>query len=79
MALIENLTEEDQALLQTVLENMQKANPQLAWEINPMESDSDISSRLLLLEQKIDKLINKLELIFGDQILHNGKFINIKH
>ena len=39
-------------------------------------SDTD-SARLKQLEEKVDKLINKIEMIFGSHILIDGRFMII--
>lgn len=40
----------------------------------PAAVDADIEKRLGVLEAKMDQILAKLNLIFGDQVLINGRF-----
>jgi len=37
-----------------------------------------VEERLQRIEDKVDTLLNRLDLIFGDQVVLNGRFVNIK-
>jgi len=39
--------------------------------------DPAIEQRLTALDVKVDSIINKLNLIFGDTVLLNGKFVSV--
>jgi len=41
------------------------------------EISKDIEERLLLIEEKLDKLLSNLALVFGSHVLVNGRFVNI--
>lgn len=43
------------------------------------EISADTTERLLRLEEKIDALYAKLNLIFGDQVLLNGHFVSVNY
>jgi len=72
------------------LENLSEANvgalkEHFAAQIAPINPDAklnvyeqvSVQERLGVLEGKIDSLVNKLSLIFGDAVLLDGRFVNI--
>ena len=76
--------------VESLLGTMKLVNPQLNWQVftddakpHPThhvvhpEVSEDTTQRLLRIEEKVDTLLTRLDLIFGDQVLVNGKFTNI--
>ena len=54
-------------------------NTLMNYESDRRKPDAiDVPSRLVLIENKLDELIRKLSLIFGDCVLVDGKFISVK-
>ena len=81
MALLENLTEQNVNELQKVFELMKLGNPDLQYSFynqnEASESDApDLQSRITMLEEKINRLTRKIDLIFGKAVLINGRFVD---
>jgi hypothetical protein len=83
--IIENLNPQDTKDLNEFLTDMQRANPQLKWDIFPMgekthhvvhpEISQDMKDALLKIQGEIALLHNKIELIFGGHVLMHGRFV----
>ena len=54
-----------------------EAKPHPSHYIVHPEISKDFEERLLLIEQKVDAVLNRLEAIFGDQVLINGRFLDL--
>lgn len=81
MALLENLTEQNVTELLKVFELMKLGNPDLQYNFynqdEKCESDApDLQSRITMLEEKINRLTRKIDLIFGKAVLINGRFVD---
>ncbi len=78
---IENLRPADITELRQSLEEMRTRavdpNPSLKATVFPQE-DLKFSKRLSALEDKVDFIISKLNNIFGDSVLINGRFQDLK-
>ena len=88
MANIKNLTEQNVEELQELFDKMKLVNPALEWQFytqnektkvieNLTKDDSDVLSTLIMLEEKMDALNRKLDLIFGKYVLIKGRFVNV--
>ena len=86
MAEIHGMNQKNVENLQTLLEDEKKLNPALNWNIfnerdEPILTSPEkqaISIQVKALEDKIDKVQNKIDLIFDDHILINGRFFKPK-
>lgn len=78
---IKNLDKPSAEFLNFIVKSMQEVNPVIKFRISPEgeELKASDSERLDILEQKLDRLINKIDLIFGNTILIDGRFENLKH
>ena len=79
---IKNLTEEQANELDFQLGNMKRVNPSLWWAAYqqntniPEPTEPELLQRIGELENKIESLTMKLEHIFGNHLLFNGRFID---
>lgn len=71
-----NLTQENVASLTRRLKKMTNDNPDLNYKFFEQEDGIEQDSSIQRLEQKIDALSAKLDLIFGDYVLIDGQWIN---
>lgn len=76
---IRNLREIESEILQNVVQKMQEVSPEISYRTFKQGEEPKVNDteRLDALEQKIDKLISKIELIFGDSVLIDGRFRKI--
>jgi len=78
MGQLENMRQEDVDFFRKEVEKLQQiANPDLTFKTFPQE-DLNFSKRLTVLEEKVDCILARLENIFGDAILINGRFQSLK-
>ena len=73
MGQIENMRLEDVEVIGREIEKLKKENPDLEFKTFPME-DLDFAKRLTVLEEKMDKILIRLHHIFGEYVLINGRF-----
>ncbi len=73
---IRNMTEQEASILQNVVQKMQEVSPRIACRTFNQDEEHKISDkeRLEALEQKVDKILSKLDLIFGNAVLVDGRF-----
>lgn len=76
MGQIENMLPQDVEAIQAEIMRLKEVNPDLKFKTFPME-DLDFAKRLTALEEKVDSILTKLNNIFGDYVLINGKFQDI--
>ncbi len=74
---IKNLDSTSLEFLNSIVKGMQTVNPVIKSRIfvEGEELKASDSSRLNIVEQKLDKLINKIDLIFGDAIQYGKETI----
>lgn len=75
MAQINNLNPENLDGLKGFVKNMQQNSPEVTIKTYPMDQ-GPISNEELA--EKVDKLSAKIDLIFGNSVLINGVFQEIK-
>jgi hypothetical protein len=75
MAMLTGLTEGNVGALKQCFSEMKAVNPQAEMKI--YEGLPSIDERLSVLEDKVDSIVNKLTLIFGDSVLLNGRFVSV--
>jgi len=74
-----NLTESNVEELKEKLEELKKVNPDLGYRFHPQKEDSDKERNYLLeIIDKLDAIDMKLNYIFGDHFLVDGKWNIIK-
>lgn len=72
---VENAMPMQIAELEKIVEGMKEQNPEITATSMTMK-ELDVLKRLDAIEAKVDRIINKLQLIFGDHVLINGNFNN---
>ena len=72
-----NLTPENVQSLSDQFNQMTHSNPDLDYKFHKQEDGIEHDSEIRRLEQKIDAINTKLDLIFGDSVLINGQFRSI--
>ena len=77
-----NLTEENVDELKEHLERMQETNPELEYrffiqEEEPKKEPPDVRTSLDEIRDDVDALYRKIDLIFGDHVLIQGRFTRI--
>ena len=90
--IIQNLTPQQAGTVDNFLKELEKSNPGLSWTTFPMgaqphpihhvvhpEVTQDTTERLIRIEEKLDTMLTRLDLIFGDHALVDGRFVQIKH
>jgi len=77
---IRNLDKPSVEFLNFIVKSMQEVNPIIKSRIfdEGEELKASDSLRLDIIEQKLNRLINKIDLIFGDAIFIDGRFKNLK-
>ena len=82
MANIKNLQDQEVEKLKEILGEMKQDNPDLDYKFFRQDEKSqpmpDAESRIAALESKIDTLTRKINMIFGSNVLIDGKFIEVK-
>ena len=87
MAQINNMTSENLQELESALNDMKKLNPDLIWNTYQQREkilgstysvNDQILSKLNNIEEELTAIHNKIDLIFGGNVLINGKFQVIK-
>lgn len=78
--IIENLNEQNINHLKSELKNMMKENSDMNYQIfdqRTLDNLKETADSYNLLRKEIEKLRLKLINIFGDNVLINGKFVDI--
>lgn len=78
--LIKNVYEEDVKQLELLVKEMRQKNPNITYEIFRdvnTKNDIDVKAKLDILEEKLNNLNQKLNHIFGEYILLQGRFVKI--
>lgn len=79
---IRNLREPDVEALQEKVRELQRENPDIRSRLFGIPEEDhnhvEILEKLNRLEDKLDALTRKIELIFGDSVLINGRFESIQ-
>ena len=76
MGQIENMLPEDVERFTELAHELEKANSNLKFKTFPME-DLELAKRMTKMEEKLASLSAKIDRIFGESILINGRFVDI--
>ena len=77
MGQTENMTPENVEAIQQEIERLSQTNPALKFKTFPME-DLEFAKRLTALEENVDSIMTKLTNIFGNYVLIEGQFRELK-
>lgn len=77
MATLNNLTQGNVAEVEKLVESMKATNKNLTCEIHEQE-DMDLASKLNEVVCLLKILDRRIKHIFGDAVLINGQFVDIK-
>jgi len=78
---IENLNKLDVATLELKLGELKKDNPDIihrTFNMDALKKGKQENEMLQEITDKLDRLERKLDLIFGDHVLHGGTWIYVK-
>lgn len=78
MGQIENMQPEDVEFLKKQIDELNQGRTEpMIFKTFPME-DLEFSKRLSALEEKVDRILTRIEHIFGPYVLIKGRFEEIK-
>lgn len=72
--LIKNIDEKEVIAFEDLIKELRVKNPAIEYVVKDMKG-IDIMEKLNALEEKIDRLERKLKLVFGNNIIINGQFV----